>query len=153
MCGHDEESYSARRIQGLTRFLQKRQAAKGASFQNNELRDKMAKEKEVVLEEVMAKYEALSTTQTEVGSSLFLITPSSRLRSIAKNEPFFTTVLTLLAAVWFAGSERSFNFYLASITIQKVGLSKLLQWAWKDGLHILITAGQKAVVALTERRR
>ncbi|VDO19645.1 unnamed protein product [Heligmosomoides polygyrus] len=76
-----------------------KKAIRHAEFKNNELRDKMAKEKEVVLEEVMAKYEALSTTQTEVGSSLFLITPSSRLRSIAKNEPFFTTVLTLLAAV------------------------------------------------------
>lgn len=47
-----------------------KKAIRHAEFKNNELRDKMAKEKEVVLEEVMAKYEALSTTQTETEKQL-----------------------------------------------------------------------------------
>ncbi|KAK6737008.1 hypothetical protein RB195_019602 [Necator americanus] len=47
-----------------------KKAIRHAEFKNNELRDKMAKEKDEVLEEVMAKYEALSTSQIETEKQL-----------------------------------------------------------------------------------
>ncbi|KAK6045358.1 hypothetical protein COOONC_17137 [Cooperia oncophora] len=47
-----------------------KKAIRHAEFKNNELRTKMAKEKDEVLEEVMAKYEALSGTQIETDKQL-----------------------------------------------------------------------------------
>ncbi|KIH56728.1 hypothetical protein ANCDUO_13090, partial [Ancylostoma duodenale] len=47
-----------------------KKAIRHAEFKNTELRDKMAKEKDEVLEEVMAKYEALSTSQIETEKQL-----------------------------------------------------------------------------------
>ncbi|KAK6015188.1 hypothetical protein OSTOST_19390, partial [Ostertagia ostertagi] len=47
-----------------------KKAIRHAEFKNNELRTKMAKEKDEVLEEVITKYEALSTTQIETDKQL-----------------------------------------------------------------------------------
>ncbi|XGW09130.1 hypothetical protein V3C99_011440 [Haemonchus contortus] len=47
-----------------------KKAIRHAEFKNNELRTKMAKEKDEVLEEVMMKYEALSSTQIETDKQL-----------------------------------------------------------------------------------
>ncbi|WKX93488.1 hypothetical protein Q1695_011062 [Nippostrongylus brasiliensis] len=47
-----------------------KKAIRHAEFKNSELRDKITKEKDEVLEEVMAKYEALSATQIETEKQL-----------------------------------------------------------------------------------
>lgn len=73
MCGHDEKSDPSCGVQSEGKCSYTLDRPRNPPFfQNSELRDKMAKEKDEVLEEVMAKYEALSTSQIEVSCSISL---------------------------------------------------------------------------------